>query len=72
MQDLFEKLRTMDTSNGYTTVMELPNGKNIKAVIQCAVDADAPFLWQVVTNYTSTYFRTMREAMDFCRKRGWM
>ena len=73
MQDLAEKLQIMDkTPDKYMVVMELPDSSNVKAVIQCAVDADAPYLWQVVTSYTTTHFKTMREAMDFCRQRGWL
>lgn len=72
MRDLEEKLQAMDEPGNYRLVMELPKARNIKAVIRCAEDADAPCLWQVVTNYTTTYFRTMREATDYCRQRGWL
>ena len=72
MRDLQEKLQAMNEPENYRLVMELPGAKNIKAVMRCAENADSPCLWQVVTNYTTIYFRTMREAMDYCKQRGWM
>ena len=72
MRNLKEKLNAMDEPDNYRLVMELPKVRNMKAYIRCAEDAEAPCLWQVVTNYTIAYFPTMREATDYCRQRGWL
>ena len=72
MRDLSEKLQAMEEPGDYRLVMELPGARDIQAAIRCAEDAGAPCLWQVVTNHTATYFRTMREATDYCRQRGWL
>ena len=72
MRDLQEKLQAMDAADvpePYRTIMELPQGKNINAVIRCAENANNPYLWQVVTTNTSTHFKTLAEAMDYCRQR---
>ena len=72
MRDLERKIREMDEPGDYRVIMVLPNIRKAKAVIRCAEDADVPCLWQVVTEYTTLHFRTMRKATDYCRQRGWL
>ena len=77
MRDLKTTLEQMDSQqpSKYRTMMELPNGvhpSKIMAYVQVSESADNPYPWQVVSKLTTTYFRTRREALDFCRSRGWL
>lgn len=59
-------------SEPYRVMMAVPNVRNTRAVLRCAEDADTPYLWQVLFRHTAVNFRTLREATDFCRQRGWL
>ena len=72
MPDLQEKLEQMDEDGKFRTIAELPRAVNAKAAIRCSESADAPYLWQVVSRNSVTYFKTLRQAQDFCRAKGWL
>ena len=55
-------------SDGYRVAEELANG----ATIRMSENADADFLWQVVSSNTTTYFRTRNDARHFCQSLGWL
>lgn len=72
MQDLQQKLEQMDGEHKFRTIVELPRTVNAKAVIQCSESPDAPYLWQVVSLNSVSYFKTLRKAQDYCRDKGWL
>ena len=72
MQDLQQKLEQMNGGKKFRTIMELPRAINAKAVIRCSESADAPYMWQVLSRNSVTYFKTLRQAQDYCRTNGWL
>ena len=72
MKDLAERLRQEDQFGKYRDIAALPNGRDIQAVIRCSEDSNAPYLWQVVSGKSATYFKTLKTAKVFCRQRGWL
>jgi hypothetical protein len=72
MKDLQKKLEQMEEPGKFQTMYELPRSKRAGAVIRCAESADEPYLWQVVTKYSDTYFKTLREVQDYCRENNWI
>lgn len=72
MSDLQEKLEQMDGEHKFRTIMELPRAVSAKAVIRCSESADAPYLFQVVSRNSVNYFKTLRQAQDYCRTKGWL
>ena len=72
MPDLQQKLEQMYGEHKFRTIMELPRAVNAKAVIRCSESADAPYLWQVLSRNSVTYFKTLRQAQDYCRTKGWL
>jgi hypothetical protein len=72
MQDLQQKLDRMDEPGKFRTIMEVPRAISAKAAIRCAESTDAPYLWQVISRNSVTYFKTLRQAQDYCRAKGWM
>ena len=74
MKGLAERIKQEDRFGKYRDVMELPRGRahNIQAVISCSEDANAPYLWQVVSGRNAVYFKTLKAAQTYCRQRGWL
>ena len=72
MPDLQQKLEQMYGEHKFRTIMELPRAVSAKAVIRCSESADAPYLFQVVSRNSVNYFKTLRQAQDYCRTKGWL
>ena len=75
MRDLAKKLQQMKEVHGqraYRVMYTLPNQWNIKAVICASEDCDKSHLWQVVSKNTSVFFKTLRDAQNYCKRCGWL
>ncbi|MDR1409255.1 MAG: hypothetical protein LBJ12_03075 [Oscillospiraceae bacterium] len=73
MHDVFSDISRFSESSKYTVVMELPrSGRNVKAAIHAAQTCDNPYLFQVVSRFSSVCFKTFGEARNYCKQRGWL
>jgi len=73
MSDFITKVRQIDESSEYKTMLELPlRSRNIKAVIRAAKMCNSPYLYQVLTRNSEMYFTTLAEAKGYCKECGWL
>lgn len=63
-------LKASNFSNDQYEGVELLSGKKFPLVLIMRSKKTAPLEWMVAYGFSQIFFKTFREAMDFCKKQG--